>query len=151
MQLAYQCRSGPIFWCNGVVELDRDNESDAPVSVENRQQRAQGVKPLSNHDAAFDRAGDPFRSILSDEARPARVTPAREQQKAEQQDVGTINRERRPVADELGHQPGRKRHHRHREHKREMDPRGIAIGAGEVIELRLLADPKDAKVKQLIR
>src|SRR5438034_1133665 len=42
-------------------------------------------------------------------------------------------------------QPGRERHQRDEEQERQHDPRVVAVGALELAQLRLLADPEDAE------
>ena len=45
----------------------------------------------------------------------------------------------------MSQQHGGERHHGHREKKHEVDPREVAVAAGQVSQLRPLSQPEDAE------
>jgi hypothetical protein len=131
-------------WGDGVVHLNEDNSRDAVVGVEEAEGGAGGVEGLCDHDAADDRGMNLQGDVFGEKMRVRGVAPTPVQDRAEQQDVDPVGEKRNTVVDELGEQRGRERSERDGAEEGDMNPREVAIGAGELIELRLLANPEDA-------
>lgn len=72
------------------------------------------------------------------------VAPAPIECESEEQYIGPVDQERGAVADEFGEKRCGKWRERDGTQKADVDPGKIAVGAGEIVELSLLADPEDA-------
>jgi hypothetical protein len=72
------------------------------------------------------------------------VAPAPVESEAEEDDVAPIDEKRGAVVDEFGEERSGKGRERNGAEERDVNPGEIAVGAGEVVELGLLADPEDA-------
>src|SRR3984893_18553536 len=131
-------------WGDGVVYLYENNRCDAVVGVVKAERGAGGVEGLRDHDAADDCGMNIRRRILGKKPRASGVAPTPEQGKAEQEDIEPVNQERDAEVDVFREQCGRKRCQRDGAEECNVNPREVAVGACELIELRLLADPEDA-------
>src|ERR1700756_3056214 len=85
------------------------------------------------------------RSVIGNQVRASGVAPTPKEGGAEQQYVEPVDQKLNAVVDELGEQRGGKRRERDGAEKSDMNPGEIAVGAIEVVELGLLADPEDTK------
>src|SRR5580704_2757880 len=135
----------PISRRDGVVELHKNDEADAPIRVEDAEQCTERIKRLCNQDAPANRGGNFRRSIALNECSMRRAAPAEIQKRAKKQYVGPIGDQSRAVRDEFRQEPRRERHESNQKKKRQVNPGEVALGALEVVELRLLAHPKNAK------
>ena len=127
--------------------MHQNDGGDAPIGVNEAERGADSVKSLGDADAAYHGFVNFGGNIVVEQASANRVTPAPIQGNAEQQNVAPVDQKRGAVVDVFGQECGRKRRERNRAQERNVDPGQIAIGAGEVVELSLLADPEDAVAK----
>jgi hypothetical protein len=81
--------------------------------------------------------------IVDQEMAAGGVAPAPIKCESEQRDVAPIDEQRGAVVDELGEQRCGKWRETDGAEEADVDPGEIAVGAGEVVELRLLPDPED--------
>src|SRR5438094_630298 len=89
------------------------------------------------------RSGGP--GVFAQQTAPAGVCQRGIEKEAEEHDVGPVREKRQPETDELGQQRRREGHQCDRREKAELDPGQIAVGFGEVVQLRLLSVPEDAQ------
>jgi len=82
--------------------------------------------------------------IIGEQMGAGGVAPAPVQGQAEEHDIEPVDEQGDAIVDELGEQRSGKRCERDSAEEGDVNPGEIAVGAGEVIELRLLADPEDA-------
>lgn len=128
-----------------VVQLHGDDEGDAPVGADHAEQSAEGVEGLGDEDASLDRgvdvAGDVgFEELIFESAGPTEV-----EGEAEQKNVEPVDKEGGAVGGELGEQCSREGNQRDDAEEGDVDPGEAAVGAFEMVELRLLSDPEDAE------
>ena len=69
-------RAPPYLRCNRIIELDDDDEGDAPVGAENAEQGTKGVEHLCEQDAALDSGRHIAGDILLHKAQFRRAVPA---------------------------------------------------------------------------
>ena len=82
--------------------------------------------------------------IVDEKMGAGSVAPAPIKRESEEQDVAPIDEECGAIVDELGEQRCRKWRETDGAEEADVDPGEIAVGAREVVELGLLADPEDA-------
>ena len=124
--------------------MNQDNRGDGVVGVDEAEGGAGGVERLGDDDAA-DYCGMDFRrEIVDEEMGAGGIGPAPVKDEAEEEDVAPVDQERGAVVDEFGEQGCGERRERDGTEEGDVDPGEIAVGAGEVVELGLLADPEDA-------
>jgi hypothetical protein len=96
-------------------------------------------------DDAADHGGVNFaRQAVDEEIRARGVAPTPIKHESEYEDVAPIDEERGAVADEFCQKRCRKRSEADGAEKTDVNPGQIAVGAGKVVKLGLLADPEDA-------
>lgn len=83
-------------------------------------------------------------NVFGKKAGASRIAPAPVEGTAEQQDIEPVDQERDAEVDVFREQCGREWRQRDGAEKSDVNPGEIAVGAGELVELRLLADPEDA-------
>jgi hypothetical protein len=130
---------------NGIVQLYRHDRRDSPISADKTKSGTAGIERLSDDDAADDGGMNLVWDILRQQAGASGVAPAPVKCYAQQNDIEPIDQKRNPITDEFGKQRRRKWDETHGTEERDMNPGEIPVRAGEVIELRLLADPEDAE------
>ncbi len=84
------------------------------------------------------------REIVDEEMGAGGVGPAPVKDESEEGDVAPVDKERGAVVDEFGEQGCGERRERDGTEEGDVDPGEIAVGAGEIVELGLLADPEDS-------
>ena len=136
---------------DGIVELHEKDEPDAPVGIEQAQERAERVQRLCGHNAPIDGRLDVRGRLLARQMRSFGITPGAVENDSEEEHIAPINQKRRAVFDEFGEQRGREGHDRNRREKPDVQPRKITGRARELIQLRLLSDPEDAKCQKAHR
>jgi hypothetical protein len=129
---------------DGVVYLNEDDGGDCIVCVDEAEGGAAGVEGLRYDDTADHGGMDFAREVIGEEVGAGSVAPAPVKHESEREDVAPIDEERGAVADEFGQKRCRKRREADGAEKTDVNPCQIAVGAGEVVELGLLADPEDA-------
>ena len=82
--------------------------------------------------------------VVYEEMGAGGVGPAPVKYEAEEKDVAPVDQERSAVVDEFGEQRCGEGRERDGAEEGDVDPGEIAVGAGEIVELSLLADPEDA-------
>jgi len=98
---------------------------------------------LGDYDAA-DYGGVDFGwGVVGYEVVAGGVAPAPVEGESEQDDVAPIDEKRGAVVDELGQERGGKGRERDGAEECDVNPGEIAVGAGEVVELGLLAYPEN--------
>jgi hypothetical protein len=135
----------PEAGCDGVIELDDHNKPDAKVGAENAEERAERIESLTDDNASADGGAGREDEIILDELGTRGPAPGGIQEKAKDQDVRPVDEERGAVLDVVGQEPGGKGQHRDGEKEGEMNPGEVSVRALQVIELRLLSNPKDAQ------
>ena len=124
--------------------MDQDDGGDGVVGVDEAEGGAGSVEGLGDDDAA-DYCGMDFgRKIVYEEMGAGGVGPAPVKYEAEEEDVAPVDQERGAIVDEFGEQGCGERRERDGAKEGDVDPGQIAVGAGEIVELGLLADPEDA-------
>lgn len=124
--------------------MHENNGGDAVIGVEEAEGGAGGVEGLGDGDAA-DYGGMDFGwEIVDEEMSAGGVGPTPIEHQAEKKDVAPVDQERGAVVDEFGEQRCGKWSETDGTEEGDVDPGEIAIGAGEVVELSLLADPEDS-------
>ena len=103
-----------------------------------------GVESLRDDDAADYGGVDFGRDVVGEELCAGGVAPAPIKHQSEEQDVAPVDQERGAVVDEFGEQRCGEWREGDGAEEGDVDPGEIAVGAGEVVELGLLADPEDA-------
>ncbi len=129
---------------DGVVQLDEDDGGDRPVCIQEAEGGAGGVERLGDDDAANYGRVDFRRKVVGEKVGAGGVAPAPIKGESEEKDVAPVDEERGAVVDELGEQRCGERRETDGAEEADVDPGEIAVGAGEVVELGLLADPEDA-------
>jgi len=129
---------------DGVVYLDEDYRGDGPIGVDEAECGAGGVEGLRDYDAADYGRMNFAREVVDEEMGAGGVVPAPVEHESEDEDVAPIDEERGAVADEFGQKRCGKRREADSAEKTDVNPCQIAVGAGKVVELGLLADPEDA-------
>ncbi len=124
--------------------MDQDNRRDGVVGIDEAEGGAGGVEGLRDDDAADDCGMDFRRKIVDEEMGTGGVGPAPVKDEAEEEDVAPVDQERGAVVDEFGEQGRGEGRECNGAEEGDVDPGEIAVGAGEVVELGLLADPEDA-------
>ena len=99
---------------------------------------------MRDHDAADDGGMNFCGEVVGEKMGASGVTPAPVKRRAEKYDVEPVDEERDAVVDELGEQRCSERCEGDGAEEGNVNPREVAVGAGELVELRLLADPEDA-------
>ena len=105
---------------------------------------AGGVERLGDDDAADDGGMDFGWSVVGEEMVASGVAPAPVEDEAKEQDVEPIDEKRDAVVNVFGEQRGGERGEADGAEEGDVNPGKIAVGAGEIVELSLLADPEDA-------
>jgi len=100
---------------------------------------------LANHYAATDRSRGVRRNVILYEASSDGIAPGGIEYGPEKQHIDPVNEKRQTVPDELRQQHSRERGDRNCEQECDVYPGEVPVAAGEVVELCLLADPKDAE------
>src|SRR5580658_1754855 len=126
-----------------VVELHKNNEPDAPIRIENTEQRSKCIKRLRNHNAPTNCPRNFRRRVTLDQRGMRCASPTKIQQGPEEQYIGPIGDKCRAKADELNQKPCGKRHERNQKKKREMNPGEVALRTFEMVKLGLLANPEN--------
>ena len=132
------------FGGDGVVYLDEDYCGDGVVGVDEAEGGAGGVEGLGDYDAADYGGVDFGRKVVDEEMGAGGVAPAPKECESEEEDVAPIDEERGAVVDEFGEQRCGEWSEGDDAEEGDVNPGEIAVGAGEVVELGLLADPEDA-------
>src|SRR6266550_1221500 len=125
------------------VELHEDDEGDAEQRTHEAQQRAKCVEGLPDEDPALHRGRHSRRRLVCGEALAHRVDPVQIEQKADRENVRPVRQQCEAVRDEFREQGRREWHERDRREERELEPREVPVGAGEQVQLGLLAVPED--------
>ncbi len=99
---------------------------------------------MGNGDAANDCGMDFRREIVYEEVGASGVAPAPVKHEAEEEDIAPVDQERGAIVDEFGEQGCGERRERDGTEEGDVDPGEVAVGAGEIVELSLLAHPEDA-------
>jgi hypothetical protein len=84
-----------------------------------------------------------FREVFGEEVGAGGVAPAPVEGRAEKDDVEPVDEKRGAVVDESSEQRRGERGERDGAEEGDVNPGEIAVGAGELVELRLLTDPED--------
>ncbi len=129
---------------DGVVYLDEDDGGDGIVGVEEAEGGAGGVEGLGDYDAADYGGVDFRREIVGEQVSAGGVAPTPKECESEEEDIAPIDEERGAVVDEFGEKRCGEWSEADGAEEADVDPGEIAVGAGEVVELSLLADPEDA-------
>jgi hypothetical protein len=129
---------------DGVVDLHQNNGGDAVVGVEKTERGAGGVERLRDYNAADDGGMNFCRDVVGEKMGAGGIGPAPVEHHAEKQDVEPVDQQGDAVVDELGEQRSRERRERDGAEEGNVNPREVAVGAGELVELGLLAHPEDA-------
>ena len=130
---------------NSIIQLNGDDEGNAPVCVEKAEQRAEGVEALGDQDAVLnggvDFAGEiRFQELFFDSTGPTQV-----KDDTEKEDVEPVDHERGAITGELGKKRGGKRNEGHHAEEGDVNPGEASIGTFQIVELRLLSDPEDSQ------
>jgi hypothetical protein len=99
---------------------------------------------LGDYDAAGYGGVDFRRGVVGEEVVTRGVAPAPVEGESEEEDVAPIDEKRGAVVDELGQQGRGEGRERDGAEECDVNPGEVAVGAGEVVELGLLADSEDA-------
>jgi len=99
---------------------------------------------LGDDDAADDSGVDFGREIVGEEMGAGGVTPTPIKCESEEENVAPIGEQRGAVVDEFGEKRCGKWSETYGAEEADVDPSEIAVGAGEIVELGLLANPEDA-------
>jgi len=132
-------------WGDGVVELDDEDEADAPVGADDAEGGSEGVEALGEDDAAAEGAADLEGNVVFEEVVAGGVAPTDVEEESGEEDVKPVDEEGGAVDDELGQQLGREGHEGDGGEEGDVNPGEVAIGAGNVVELGLLTVPEDAE------
>ena len=84
------------------------------------------------------------REIFDEEVGAGGVAPTPVEGEAEQKDIEPVDEKRDPIVNELGEQRGGEGREADGAEEGDVNPGKIAVGARELVELGLLADPEDA-------
>ena len=114
------------------------------VGVEEAERGAGGVEGLRDDDAADYCGMDFWRDFVGEKVGAGGVAPAPVERQAKEEDVAPVDQERGAVVDEFGEQGCGEGRERDGAEEGDVDPGEIAVGASEIVELGLLADPENA-------
>src|SRR5438105_12538126 len=129
--------------CDREVELNEDDEGNAPERVDEAEQRTESVERLSEDDAPLDHPRHQWSSVLVQKSVRFRIDPGYVHDHAEKKDVRPVRDEGKAEGDELRKKRSGEGHQRDSREEREVQPGEIAIGGGEVVDLDLLCVPED--------
>jgi len=130
---------------DGVVELDQNDESDAEIGADEAERGAQSIAVLSDDDATLDGGPDFGGDVVLDQVVSDGADPAEVEGGSQKEDVEPVSKEGQALAEILGEEGCGKGGEGDGEQESKVNPGKAAVGTGEMVELGLLADPKDAK------
>ena len=105
----------------------------------------------THEDPPCDRAGHRGPRLGLYEPGATQVGPAGVDERASREDVQPVDEQRQPIADELGEQGRGERQQGDGGQERELQPAEAPAGAGDVVQLRVLAVPEDPEREKLSR
>src|SRR5271157_1865532 len=123
-------------WCDGVIELHRNDEGDAPVRVDDTEEGAEGIQPLRNHNATADGRRHFGRDVVLHQSQSRSASPAKIQRETQAKNIQPVREQGNSILCEFGEQSGGEGCDRYEKEEGEVDPRKAAVGALEMIELR---------------
>jgi hypothetical protein len=124
--------------------LDEDDRGDGIVGVDEAEGGAGSIEGLGYGDAADDCEVDLRRKVVDEEMGAGGVAPAPVEDEAEEEDVAPVDQECGAIVDEFGEEGCGEWRERDGAEEGDVNPGEIAIGAGEIVELSLLANPENS-------
>src|SRR5208283_3939816 len=138
-------RSTPKGRGNREIELDEDDEANAPGRAEQAKESPEGVERLGDLDPPADGRGRLVAVVGLEEPIASGVAPARVQRSSEKDYVYPVFEQGGPIRVEFREELGGKRHECNGEKEAEVQPSEVPVGAHQMIDLGLLPDPEEAQ------